>query len=208
MMAFLKRAEAAFRAAAGANGVKLEWRSEIELPENYVVSQARAADLVIVGRESARDICRTLDAGAAVLRTGRPMLAVPPEVDMLKADRVVIGWMETREARRALQDALPLLHEAKSVSIVAVCDEDTKALSRRQIDDVVQYLARHRIPASAITTSAKGGIANELIRIAQAEGADLIVAGAYGHSRLGEWIFGGVTRDLLTSSPICCFLAN
>ena len=104
--------------------------------------------------------------------------------------------------------ALPLLHEAKSVSVAAVGDQDTEALSRRHINDVVHYLARHRISASAITTSAKGSIANELIRVAQAEDADLIVAGAYGHSRLGEWIFGGVTRDLLTSSPICCLLAN
>jgi nucleotide-binding universal stress UspA family protein len=47
-----------------------------------------------------------------------------------------------------------------------------------------------------------------LIRIAKAEGADLIVAGAYGHSRLGEWVFGGVTRDLLASSPVCCLLAH
>ena len=106
------------------------------------------------------------------------MLAVPPEVDVLKAERILIGWKETREARRALQDALPLLHEAKSVSVAAVCDEDTEALSGRHINDVVRYLARHRISASAITTSAKGSIANELVRIAQVENADLIVAGA------------------------------
>jgi hypothetical protein len=51
------------------------------------------------------------------------------------------------------------------------------------------------------------GIAKELIRMSQTKNADLIVAGAYGHTRLGEWVFGGVTRDLLTSSPVCCLLA-
>jgi nucleotide-binding universal stress UspA family protein len=208
MMASLQRTEAAFRKAAGANGVKLEWRSEIELPENYVVSQARAADLLIVGRQSPRDICRSLDTGAAVLKIGRPVLAVPPEINVLKAERILIGWKDTREARRALQDSLPLLHEARSVSIAAVCDNDMEAVSRRHIDDVMQYLARHRILASAITTAAKRSVADELVRIAQAENADLIVTGAYGHTRLGEWVLGGVTRDLLTSSPICCFLSH
>jgi nucleotide-binding universal stress UspA family protein len=206
MMASLKRAEAVFRTAAG-NRLKLEWRSEIELPDNYVVSEARAADLIIVGRKSTVDICRSLDPGAAVLKTGRPLLAVPPGVDVLKAEHIVIGWNDTREARRALQDSLPLLHEAKSISIAAVC-EDTEATSRKHIDDVVQYLARHRISASGISTVAKHSVATELIRMARNEDADLIVTGAYGHSRLGEWIFGGVTRDLLTSSPICCLLAN
>jgi nucleotide-binding universal stress UspA family protein len=92
--------------------------------------------------------------------------------------------------------------------VAAVCDNDAEATSRRHIDDVVQYLARHRIPASAITAVAKDGVATELIRMARNEDADLIVAGGYGHSRLGEWIFGGVTREPLTSSPICCLLAN
>ena len=206
MMASLKRTEAVFRTAAG-NGLKLEWRSEIELPEDYVVSEARAADLLIVGRESTADICRSLDPGAAVMKTGRPLLTVPTGVDVLKADHILIGWKDTREARRALQDSLPLLHDAKSISIAAVC-EDTEAASRKHIDDVVQYLARHRISASGITTVAQGSVATELIRLARNEDADLIVTGAYGHSRLGEWIFGGVTRDLLTSSPICCLLAN
>jgi nucleotide-binding universal stress UspA family protein len=207
MMASLKRTEVAFRTAAG-NKVKLEWRSEIELPESYVVSEARAADLVIVGRESTQDVCRSLNPGTAVLKTGRPLLAVPPGVDQLKAEHILIGWNETREARRALQDSLPLLHEAKSVLVAEVCDVGTQAVTRKHLDDVVHYLARHRITASAITTSAKDSIANELIRISQTENADLIVAGAYGHTRLAEWVFGGVTRDLLSSSPICCLLAN
>jgi nucleotide-binding universal stress UspA family protein len=59
-----------------------------------------------------------------------------------------------------------------------------------------------------IAAQSKGSVADELIRIAKAEGADLIVAGAYGHSRLGEWVFGGVTRDLLASSPVCCLMAH
>jgi nucleotide-binding universal stress UspA family protein len=76
-------------------------------------------------------------------------------------------------------------------------------------EDVIRYLARHKAQVGpTIATHPKGGVADELIRLAKAEGADLIVAGAYGHSRLGEWAFGGVTRDLLASSPMCCLLSH
>jgi nucleotide-binding universal stress UspA family protein len=213
IVAALQRTEASFRAAAGERGSKLEWvewRSAIDLPESFVVSQARSADLVIVGQApSPMDICRCLDPGAAVLRTGRPMLVVPPGVDTLKAERILIGWKDSREARRALRDSLALLHEAKSVAIVEVCDDGMEASARQHVEDVARYLTRHRISVgSATSATAKHGVADHLIDLARVEGADLIVSGAYGHSRLGEWIFGGVTRDLLTSSPVCCFLSN
>ena len=135
--AALACAEASFRNIADADQKGLEWRSDIELPEFYVVSEARAADLLVLGRQGA-DVARSLDAGG-----------------------------------------------------------------------VVRYLARHNVQAGpTIAAHPKGGVADELIRLATAERADLIVAGAYGHSRLGEWAFGGVTRDLLTSSPVCCLLSH
>jgi nucleotide-binding universal stress UspA family protein len=211
--AALQRTEASFRAAAGDKGAKpewLEWRSAVDLPETFVVSEARAADLVIVGRApSPMDICRCLDPGAAVLRMGRPMLVVPPGVDALKAKRILIGWKDGREARRALQDSLPLLHEAESVAIAEVCDDSTEASARSHVEDVARYLTRHRISVgSATAAGAKHGVADNLIDLARVEGADLIVTGAYGHSRLGEWFFGGVTRELLASSPVCCLMSN
>jgi nucleotide-binding universal stress UspA family protein len=208
--ASLARAGVAFRAAAGVDRPGLEWRSDIELPDNYVASEARAADLLVVGRQAApADVTRSLDTGGVVLRAGRPVLVVPPDVDTLPAERVIIGWKDGREARRALRDALPFLHGAKAVTIVEIRDEEAEGDGRRQVDDVVRYLARHKISVgSMIAAQSKGGVADELIRLAKAEGADLIVAGAYGHSRLGEWVFGGVTRDLLASSPVCCLMAH
>lgn len=213
ILAALQRAEAFFRAAAGEKGPKqewVEWRSAIDLPETFVVSQARSADLVVVGRApSPMDICRCLDPGAAVLKVGRPMLVVPPGVDTLKTERILIGWKDSREARRALQDALPLLHEAKSVAIIEVCEDGMEVSARHHVEDVARYLTRHRISVgSATAAAAKHGITEHLIDLARVEGADLIVTGAYGHSRLGEWIFGGVTRELLASSPVCCFVSN
>jgi nucleotide-binding universal stress UspA family protein len=210
MAAALKRTEDAFRTIVGADRPKIEWRSDIELPDDYLVLQARAADLVIIGRDrSPGGICRTIDPGTTILKVGRPVLAVPPSIDTLRAERVVIGWKDSREARRALQDSFPLLHEAKFVAIVEVCDKGMEAPGRLHVDDVARYLARHRISVgSVVAAHTENSVASELIRVAKTEGADLIVTGAYGHSRLDEWVFGGVTRNLLASSPVCCLLSN
>ncbi|MBO0751407.1 MAG: universal stress protein [Bradyrhizobiaceae bacterium] len=214
ILAALARAEAAFRAAAGRcggpAGAALEWRSAVELPENYVVAQARSADLVIVGKAQGEvDIARALDPGTAILKAGRPVLVVPPGVDTLKAERVLVAWKDGREARRAVKDALPLLRGALSVAIVEVCEVGSEAEGRQHAEDVARYLARHRISVGKVmTAAATASVADHLIEAATAHGADLLVAGGYGHSRLGEWIFGGVTRDLLRSSPVCCLFAH
>lgn len=207
--AALKRAEDGFRTVAG-SGRKLEWRSSLDVPDDYLAEQARAADLVVIGRGATpADIGRAIDPGAALLKAGRPVLVVPSGVDMLRAERVVIGWKDSREARRAVRDALPFLHEAKSVTIVEVCEKGLEESGRQHVDDVARYLERHGITIGDISArTARDGAAHELISVAQSDGADLIVAGAYGHSRLGEWMFGGVTRDLLGASPVCCLMAN
>jgi nucleotide-binding universal stress UspA family protein len=77
------------------------------------------------------------------------------------------------------------------------------------MDDVARYLERHRISGGPrVILHQNGSGAAALIRVAAEEGADLLVAGAYGHTRLGEWMFGGVTRDLLATSPICCLMSH
>jgi nucleotide-binding universal stress UspA family protein len=143
------------------------------------------------------------------LRAGRPVLAVPNGVDSLKAERVVIAWKDTREARRALRDSLPLIREAVSVAVVEILDRGSEMPAHTPINDVARYLARHRIAATVRQPEhATGSIAGELLRVARKIDADLIVTGGYGHSRLGEWIFGGVTQGLLAASPICCLLSH
>ena len=205
--AALARAEASFRNVAGADRKELEWRCDIELPEFYVTSEARAADRVVVGRQS-RDVARSLDMGGVILRAGRPVLVVPPNVDALSAMRIIVGWKDTREARRALRDALPFLKRAEAVIIVEINDAASET-ALAQAGDVARYLRRHKVQVGpTIAAHPKGEVAEELIRLATSERADLIVAGAYGHSRLGEWAFGGVTRDLLATSPVCCLLSH
>jgi nucleotide-binding universal stress UspA family protein len=209
MKARLAEAGDKFRAVAEA-GRQVEWRSAIEIPTDTLISEARCADLIVIERSGRSiDFYRVADAGAAILGAGRPFLVVPGSVKSLTADHVVVGWKDTREARRAIQDALPFLHEAKRVTVIEICENDQKEAARRGVDDVVLYLARHRIKAEGrVETQLLGSGADQIIRFAEDEEADLLVIGAYGHSRLNEWIFGGMTRDLLALSPICCLMSH
>ena len=197
------------KAAMGA-ARQIEWRSVIEYPTETLISEARCADLIVIesGR-SAGDMHRSADVGAAILGAGRPFLVVPAAVKSLTADHVMIGWKDVREARRAVQDALPFLHEAKRITVLEICEKDQMETARHHVDDVVRYLARHRIKAEPrVEIRGRGSRADQIIGWADDEEADLLVTGAYGHSRLNEWMFGGMTRDLLTTSPICCLMSH
>jgi nucleotide-binding universal stress UspA family protein len=210
MKAKLEQAGSTFRATAGSDR-QTEWRSFLELPTESLIIEARCADLIVVEQNKVSwDIHRAADNGSTILGAGRPVLVVPTAVRTLAADHVVVGWKDTREARRAVQDALPFLHEAKRVTIVEIIEKDGMGGARHYADDVVSYLARHRIKAEARVEAPLLGStgADQIIGLALDEGADLLVTGAYGHSRLNERIFGGMTRGLLASGPICCLMSH
>ena len=134
---------------------------------------------------------------------------VPDGRDRLEASRVVVAWKEAREARRVVRDALPFLQEAKAVMIVEVCEPGTDARAQQQIDDVATYLQRHKVDVEAKAyLHTERTVAQELLRFAGDARADLVVAGGYGHSRLGELILGGVTRSLLADSAVCCMFSH
>jgi nucleotide-binding universal stress UspA family protein len=199
-----------FRGIAGADHRKLEWRPVFDFPADALAREARSADVVAIGRTAGPgDAYSSLDPGGAILGLGRPALVVPDGVSSLLGEHVVIGWKDTREARRAVSDSLPLLHEATRVTIVEICRAGEEEAAQDHIDDVARYLVRHRIHAGPrVILHQEGSGAAQLIRLAQDEHADLVVTGAYGHSRLGEWIFGGMTRDLLATSPVCCLMSH
>jgi nucleotide-binding universal stress UspA family protein len=135
---------------------------------------------------------------------------IPSNVRSLPFQRIVIAWKDTREARRVVLDALPYLRHANSVIVAAVCEPDQKeAEIENQLKDVADYLTCHGVPSEPkIIQRPKRSAVEEIIHLAKEEDADLIVAGAYGHGRVGEWIFGGVTEMLVTKSPISCFFSH
>jgi nucleotide-binding universal stress UspA family protein len=189
---------------------RMDFRGQLQIPLNAVVEESRSADIVIMGRQAPPERhFLTVDPGVAILRMGRPVLAVPDNVSSLAARRVAIAWKDVREARRAVRDALPLLKGAHQVFIAEVSERGAEPETKRGLDDVGNYLRGHGIAVAAEAFLRPGGtVADELMRFTEEQKADLLVAGAYGHSRLGEWAFGGVTRDLLARSRVCCLWSH
>ena len=180
--------------------VDVEWRGAVVArPVDFVARNARAADLILTSRCAGRSDSRGgIDSGELVLLAGRPVLVVPPEVEWLRFNTMLIAWKDTREARRAVNDALPLLHQARQVLIVESVEPGPDEMdAKMRVQDVAHWLVRRGISASAIATRTLTDAAEHISMLAREEGANIIVAGAYGHTRFNEWVFGGVTRSLL-----------
>src|SRR5579863_5599584 len=162
---------------------KTEFRSSLEFPADLLCRQARCADLLIIGRgevEKSTGPQRVLDPGDVLMQAGRPVLVVPPGVEKLALNHVVIAWKDTRECRRAVADALPFLEAAHSVSVIDLCTEDELEQSSGAIADVVAFLGRHGIAAEGEAIAlGRSDPATQIIEFAKTRGADLIVAGAY-----------------------------
>lgn len=173
-----------------------------------LASEARVADL-FVGTRPYGDPAKSAHIEEAVLfGSGRPCLFLPPQAARdARMSTVVVGWKSTREAARAVAEALPFLQQATTVSVVMVSDGDG-SLGSGPGADIGRYLSRHGIKAEIRTASGAPDVGTALLREAQAQAADLIVMGGYGHSRLRELILGGATRDVLVGAPIPVLMAH
>ncbi|MDR3464586.1 MAG: universal stress protein [Xanthobacteraceae bacterium] len=203
--------EEQFRAAIAPRAKSVEWRSALTLPIDYVARQARAADIVVTGQGGPElsDPFRQADADDLVMRAGRPLLIAPQTTQWLDVRSCLIAWKDGPEARRAVADALPLLRKAKDVTIVEVLEQEggrSGALAR--VHDVAAWLARHGISATGVIPEQVGHATEQIERVAATTGAGVVIAGAYGHSRLREWVLGGVTRQLLGNPGRCALLAR
>lgn len=205
----LRAVEKEFRAAVP-GGVEVLWRSYIEAPNRSLVSAARCADLIVTGSRPGRSeqgYSRTADVGELVLGAGRPVLVTGADVASITAETIVVGWKDTREARRAVADALPLLKAAKEVDVVTINEGDLGA-EKASLEDLLAWLRRHGVKARGDVHAVKEGPAETLESLLKQFKADLVVTGGYGHSRLREWLFGGMTRDLLAAQTINRFMSN
>ena len=209
----LKAAEAEFRAALQARAGHLEWRPRTTMSalSVHLAREARSADLVLVGIDnspSPLDPTRHVDVRDLVMQIGRPVLIVPKAAAGATLDRVLVGWKDTRESQRAIADALPFLVRAAQVTVAGIATQEELAEVRTQLVEVTGWLEHHGIAARSLATTARGTHANELGALTDELGADLIVAGAYGHSRQREWMLGGVTRDLLVRAERCSLMSH
>ncbi|MGD9537478.1 MAG: universal stress protein [Alphaproteobacteria bacterium] len=196
------RAEA--EKAASNAGVPLEWREEEDFADDILPVHARYADVTVLGQPERGEIEPTHSAelpANVVMGSGRPAIAVPYAGSFAKPPRhALIAWNGTREATRAVHDALPILKRANKVSILSVNPKDGKHLAGA---DIAAHLARHGCKAEASRTVATDiSVADAILSDASDIGADFLVMGAYGHSRLREWALGGATKDVLNTMTV------
>jgi len=203
----LQLAEQAFRRDAA--GCELEWRSAQDSPSLAMARAARAADLLIASPPGKAGKARAIDPAELVMTAGRPVLIVPEVSRHLRAKAIVVAWKDTREARRAVADALPFLRRAEEVIVQSVCPESENDSAAFVTGDVAATLKRQGVAARPTVAHGRNEeVVDILQRTAALAGADLIVAGAYGHSRAREWMFGGVTESLLRHPPCPVLLSH
>lgn len=194
----LAASEVAFRKAAG--DLPVDWRSLWQAPVDALCQTARGADIIVAGGAPLKDVdvYRSADTAEVAMRSGRPVLVAPPIARTFHGDRVLVAWKDSRESRRAVTDALPFLKRAEAVVVMEVCEKEHVESAEAHTSEVASFLQRHGIETSAKVEVAGDERAGACLNIqAETMGADLIVAGCYGHSRMQEWVFGGVTRSLL-----------
>lgn len=190
------KAESQARAAAARAGIAIDWRCE-EGDETIVAAiHSHYADLSVVAPALARDL---------VFAASGPVLAVNDGMQARLPKHILIAWNGSREAARAVRDALPVLAEAEAVDVLVVDPPGDRPIGQ----DLARLLARH-----GITVELRERIAGEsdpesvILEEARIAGADLLVMGAYGHSRLREWVLGGATEMALKNTATPVLLAH
>ena len=197
-----------FTAATNAAGVKSGWREAFSPPSIAIAGAATAADLVVLGSGERSQLGNLSGPSAddVLLRIGRPVLVVPAAYVGTDLGTIVVAWKNTPESQRALSDAVPFMKAAAKVVVFSVQEGDEADPS---LADAAGFLSRHGIAATTeIRRRGRATVEDEVLDFATRQQAGLIVAGAYGHTRVREWVFGGVTRGLLSRSTVPCLFSH
>jgi nucleotide-binding universal stress UspA family protein len=214
-----ERSASTTRALAGKFGHRLEstklsnaWATMETLPGDTsagALRLARSTDLVVAAQPDPSSEAPETDA--LLSDSGRPVLVIPrghaPFDPMLR--RIVIGWNGSKEAARAVFDALPLLKEAEFVEVLVVDPEERRPGAVKQGEGIAATLARHGIHVQLVAAEkGRSSVEVAIVQHCSSAKADLLVLGAYGHSWLREFLFGGVTRGVLDRAPIATFMSH
>jgi nucleotide-binding universal stress UspA family protein len=207
------KAETQFKARIQGAGLQAEWRAAEGYAPEVVAQHARYSGLVVIGQTDPddRDIAASDLPDRLPLMAGTPVLVIP-RVGTFTAvgQHIMVAWNASREAKRAIDDAMPLLKRARAVTIVVVKPQQTGA---RHGDipgaDIALYLARHGVRAEATQVYGEDVAVGDLLLSRAADlSVDLIVMGAYGYPRLIEVVLGGVTRSLLGHMTVPVLLSH
>ena len=196
-------------AAAEGPGPCARWHEEVAIAADRIAFHGRLADLVVVAPPAGKgDEDSDIAVETVLFDTARPLLLAGTGAFRAVGGTALVAWNGSRESVRAVSDALPLLGRAARVVALGV-DEEEVGSSRPRCEALCVYLARHGIAAEHAARSARGrSVARLLLEEAGERGADLLVMGAYGHSRLRELVLGGVTRQVLGEAVMPVLMAH
>lgn len=185
-----------------------DWVQEIGMADARLVSHAALNDVVLVGAGYPAGGDRL--AGQLAIEGRTPVLVVPGNAAGFDAAKpVVIGWNGSPEAARAIKGAMPLLASASAVHLVTIVGENEARHFDLPPTEGAEFLSRHGISSEILTLPAQGRHPAELMmEAAQRANASCVVMGAYGHSRMFEMVFGGVTRKILQDPPLPVLMAH
>jgi nucleotide-binding universal stress UspA family protein len=184
----------------GERGPTAQWLREIGDEAYWVREYGRATDLIVIGRPSDDQGISIDTTEAALVGTGRPVLIVPATALPALPETILVAWKAAPEAARAVTAAMPLMSKAKQIQVVTVAEE--QGLSDEEGARLATSLAWHGLNASTRHLRPdRLGAADTLLAAAAEKGA-LVVMGAYGHSRLREWVFGGFTEHVLRGAAV------
>jgi len=202
------------RAVSGFGLTSYEWRAPAGFSTDTAINESRYCDLAIIGQRNPEEPNPFLPEDfeeSLLMGTGGPVLMTPYTAkDVKVAENVLVAWNGTREATRAVKDALPLLTRARKVTVMTIGPRPADAESPDALAaDVARFLSRHGIHAETVFDANIGIDAGEWILSRASDlGAQLIVMGAYGHTRLRELILGGVTRTLLNEMTVPVLMSH
>jgi nucleotide-binding universal stress UspA family protein len=187
------------------------WHVQIGDESRWMATYGLASDLIVAQRSRGNEVSARSVLEAVLLDTGRPLL-ISPNSGALPADfgRIAIAWKATPQTARAIGLAMPFLVRAKEIVVLIVTEGADEAPDRTE-DLLLRNLTRHGLLATsarfASAPESRGGAAGALLAAAR-ERSDLLVMGGYGHSRMREWVFGGVARRVLNDAPIPVLIAH
>lgn len=206
----IKRARSRFLRWAEDRKASNEWTGLIDYPAAAFCRTSALADLVVLGAGRRATSYIAPDVADVVMGSGRPVLVTPDGRSTGPlGSPALIAWKNTREARRALSAAIPLLQRSSEVVLYRICPAEDREDEERELAALQRYLKAHRIDSDAVVALKDRTPAGQrLLEEASRRRVGLIVAGAYGHPRLQEWALGGVTRALLTDAEFCFCLTH
>ena len=198
-----------FNSIAGNAGCEADWLSVKGFADRLLIERARYTDLVIMGQASPSKPSPHAVAieNHVIMGCARPVLMVPRNgIQGEIGNRALVAWNGSREAVRAVNDAMPLLERSKHVTVLTIdAGRDDRDIPGA---DICHYLARHGVNAEAASVKKTASTTETLLGYAKDNSASLVVMGAYGHSRLREFVLGGATYNMLQHADVPVLMSH